>query len=134
MLAILLVVGLGHANAQNNKPTLILTEDDSHFFGSRSAEQMTINGLHAFVDQYRDIVTAGGSSDVVLPVDRFKGSTFRIYIGPAPKKEDAFAVAGLAQSDGLALSRFEITINGKKCNPAADLTDLPLFLGVAREI
>ena len=35
-----------------SKPTLILNEDDSHFFGSRSAEQMNIEGLHTFVDQY----------------------------------------------------------------------------------
>jgi hypothetical protein len=31
---------------------LILNEDDSHFFGSRSAQEMTIEGLEAFVDQY----------------------------------------------------------------------------------
>ena len=34
------------------KPMLILNEDDSHFFGSRSAEQMNLEGLYAFVDQY----------------------------------------------------------------------------------
>ncbi len=33
---------------------LTLNEDDSHFFGSRSAEGMTREGLHAFVDQYAD--------------------------------------------------------------------------------
>lgn len=32
--------------------TLALNEDDSHFFGSRPKEQMTVEGLHAFVDQY----------------------------------------------------------------------------------
>ncbi|MBQ1455386.1 MAG: hypothetical protein IIZ25_06030, partial [Thermoguttaceae bacterium] len=31
---------------------LILNEDNSHFFGSRSPDDMTIEGLHAFVDQY----------------------------------------------------------------------------------
>lgn len=34
------------------RPLLILNEDDSHFFGTRSAEQMNIEGLRAFVDQY----------------------------------------------------------------------------------
>jgi hypothetical protein len=34
------------------KPWLVLNEDDSHFFGTRSADQMTVAGLHAFVDQY----------------------------------------------------------------------------------
>lgn len=37
---------------RSKTPTLVLNEDDSHFFGSRSAEQRTIEGLHAFVDQY----------------------------------------------------------------------------------
>ncbi|MBQ3333019.1 MAG: hypothetical protein IJG83_06310, partial [Thermoguttaceae bacterium] len=31
---------------------LILNEDNSHFFGSRTPDDMTIEGLHAFVDQY----------------------------------------------------------------------------------
>ncbi|HPO17195.1 MAG TPA: hypothetical protein PLI09_27415 [Candidatus Hydrogenedentes bacterium] len=31
---------------------LIINEDDSHFFGTRTADQMTLEGLHAFVDQY----------------------------------------------------------------------------------
>ncbi len=33
-------------------PGIIINEDDSHFFGSRSPEQMTVDGLNAFVDQY----------------------------------------------------------------------------------
>ena len=32
--------------------SLILNEDDSHFFGARAADQMTLDGLHAWVDQY----------------------------------------------------------------------------------
>jgi len=83
---------------------------------------------------YRDTVAAGMSSDVVLPVDGFKGGTFRIYIGPATKKADATIITGLASSDGMAASKFEITANGKQCNPAADFTDLPLFSGVARAV
>ncbi|MCU0978992.1 MAG: hypothetical protein MUF25_07470 [Pirellulaceae bacterium] len=31
---------------------LALNEDNSHFFGTRKAEEMTTAGLHAFVDQY----------------------------------------------------------------------------------
>lgn len=31
---------------------LVINEDDSHFFGSRKAEDMTVEGLNAFVDQY----------------------------------------------------------------------------------
>ena len=32
----------------------IINEDNSHFFGTRSADDMTLDGLHAFVDQYAD--------------------------------------------------------------------------------
>lgn len=38
--------------ASAEPPGLILNEDDSHFFGSRTADDMTTEGLHAFVDQY----------------------------------------------------------------------------------
>ena len=31
---------------------LVINEDNSHFFGSRDPEDMTLSGLHAFVDQY----------------------------------------------------------------------------------
>lgn len=32
----------------------VINEDNSHFFGSRPAERMTLEGLNAFVDQYAD--------------------------------------------------------------------------------
>lgn len=83
---------------------------------------------------YRDTVAPGMSSDVLLPVDGFKGGTFRIYSGPASKKADAFVVAGLAQADGMTQSRFEIMINGKQCAPSSDLADLSLFSGVAKAV
>ena len=31
---------------------LVINEDNSHFFGTRKPEDMTLAGLHAFVDQY----------------------------------------------------------------------------------
>ncbi len=31
---------------------LVINEDNSHFFGTRQAADMTLDGLHAFVDQY----------------------------------------------------------------------------------
>jgi hypothetical protein len=34
----------------------------------------------------------------------------------------------------MGASKFEITVNGKKCNPAAALADLSLFSGVARAV
>lgn len=36
------------------REALIVNEDNSHFFGSRAAEEMTQEGLEAFVDQYAD--------------------------------------------------------------------------------
>ena len=83
---------------------------------------------------YRDTVAPGMSSDVMLPVDGFKGAAFRIYVGHKPQKADAIIVTGLVQSDGMTQSKFEITINGTKCNSAADLADLSLFSGVARAV
>ncbi|MBX7256786.1 MAG: family 10 glycosylhydrolase [Candidatus Hydrogenedentes bacterium] len=35
-----------------DKTPFIINEDNSHFFGSRNAGDMTLDGLHAFVDQY----------------------------------------------------------------------------------
>ncbi len=34
------------------QPGLVINEDNSHFFGTRPAEMMTVEGLNAFVDQY----------------------------------------------------------------------------------
>ncbi|MBQ2682564.1 MAG: family 10 glycosylhydrolase [Thermoguttaceae bacterium] len=34
------------------RDALILNEDNSHFFGTRSSEEMSVEGLNAFVDQY----------------------------------------------------------------------------------
>ena len=83
---------------------------------------------------YRDTVAPGMSNDVVLPVDGFKGGTFRIYSGPAPRSADVYVVVGLSPADGMLQSKFEVAINGKKCSPALDLTDLSLFSGVARAV
>jgi hypothetical protein len=40
----------GTCSAEESR--LAINEDNSHFFGTRSAEDMTLEGLHAFVDQY----------------------------------------------------------------------------------
>lgn len=54
--ALWLAVGLGSAVflPAGEKAVLILNEDNSHFFGSRTAEQMNLAGLNQFVDQYAD--------------------------------------------------------------------------------
>ena len=48
------VVGAAPGPVQTFRNALIVNEDNSHFFGSRTPEQMTEAGLHAFVDQYAD--------------------------------------------------------------------------------
>ncbi|MHB8866653.1 MAG: glycoside hydrolase family 10 protein [Pirellulaceae bacterium] len=52
--------GSAHAQTSGVEPAaesrlrdmLVINEDDSHFFGTRKPEEMTLVGLHAFVDQY----------------------------------------------------------------------------------
>lgn len=38
--------------APSLRGAFIINEDDSHFFSSREPEKMTLEGLHAFIDQY----------------------------------------------------------------------------------
>jgi hypothetical protein len=40
------------ASADSLQNMLVINEDNSHFFGSRQPEDMTLAGLHSFVDQY----------------------------------------------------------------------------------
>ncbi len=51
---------------------LVINEDNSHFFGSRKAEEMTVKGLHAWVDQY-----AGGSVTHLFLCTNAMRSSFR---------------------------------------------------------
>ena len=50
LIAAALIAG-GSAAAQGPRG-LVINEDNSHFFGTRQADDMTLEGLHAFVDQY----------------------------------------------------------------------------------
>ncbi len=83
---------------------------------------------------YRDTVAPGMSSEVRLPVDGLKGGTIRLHSGPKPKRAEAYVVLGLAQTDTMARSRFEVTINGQSCATASELADLSTFSGVARGV
>ena len=55
-LALVLVSTCAGADADRLRNMLVVNEDNSHFFGSRKPEQMTLKELHAWVDQY-----AGGA-------------------------------------------------------------------------
>ena len=50
---LMLVIGAASGGAEPGQPLgLVINEDNSHFFGSRSPDAMTLEGLHQFVDQY----------------------------------------------------------------------------------
>ena len=51
MITICLILSSLFAVSSGN-PIVILNEDNSHFFGSRTANDMTVEGLNAFLDQY----------------------------------------------------------------------------------
>ena len=54
--------GTAQPNGQQQKPLsnmLVINEDNSHFFGTRKPEEMTVAGLHAFVDQYAGSAVTG---------------------------------------------------------------------------
>ena len=83
---------------------------------------------------YRDTVPPGVSNNAALPVDGRKGGTFRIYIGPAPKKCRVEFVAGLSARDNTAKAKFEAVVNDKACAPLADADHPDLFTGAARAV
>jgi len=51
-LTVLLCAAPRPVAAETPAPGLVINEDNSHFFGTRPPEQMTVEGLNAFVDQY----------------------------------------------------------------------------------
>ena len=51
-------IEVNHQGQSRLRDMLVINEDNSHFFGTRKPEDMTLDGLHAFVDQYaRSAVT-----------------------------------------------------------------------------
>lgn len=50
--AVTLLLALSMPLASAAEPGIVINEDDSHFYASRPAEAMTLEGLNAFVDQY----------------------------------------------------------------------------------
>jgi hypothetical protein len=50
----LLFGGYSLAEGAEEKMGLLFNEDSTHFYGGRPAEEMTIEGLHKFIDQYAD--------------------------------------------------------------------------------
>jgi hypothetical protein len=67
---------------------------------------------------YRDTVPSGFPSGVQLPVEARAGGSFRIHVGPKPVSGKAWAVAGLAQRDGVTETRLEAQLNGRALSAA----------------
>jgi hypothetical protein len=78
---------------------------------------------------YRDTVPAGFPSGAQLPVDARAGGSCRIHIGPQPQSGKFWAIAGLAQRDGVAPARFEGQLNGRKLGSAEDVSERRGFGG-----
>jgi hypothetical protein len=74
------------------------------------------------------------TDNAALPVAARKGGRFHIYIGPAPRTGRVIFMAGLAQKEGVATARFEVSINDKACQPAPDDTQLDLYPNAARGV
>ncbi len=54
LLGFLFLIGVTFPLVGGERLGLVINEDNSHFFTSRTAEEMSLEGLHALVDQYAD--------------------------------------------------------------------------------
>jgi hypothetical protein len=90
--AVLFLPILGWSAGGTAKAGLIFNEDESHFFGSRSAEEMTLEGLHASIDQYANTAV----SELFLCPNAMKASyrskvrdaIWELKDGQKPPRED----------------------------------------------
>jgi hypothetical protein len=73
---------------------------------------------------YRDTVPPGFPDGVQLPADARAGASFRIHVGAKPQSGKAWAIAGLAQGDGVAAARLEASLNGRVLGTAEPVTNL----------
>jgi len=78
---------------------------------------------------YRDTVPAGFPNGAQLPVDARAGGDFRVHVGPKPQSGTAWAIAGLAQREGVAAAQFEAQLNGRALHAAENVAELRGFGG-----
>lgn len=78
---------------------------------------------------FRDTVPSGFPSGAQLPVEARAGGSFRIHVGPKPASGTAWAIAGLAQHDGVAETRLEAQLNGRPLGAAENVAGLAGFGG-----
>jgi hypothetical protein len=84
---------------------------------------------------FRDTAPSDVPSGVQLPVDARSGGAFRIHIGPRSKSGKVWALAGLANREGVAEAGFEAKLNGRALGEPENVADLQgLGGGAARAI
>lgn len=83
---------------------------------------------------YRDTVPSGMSNGAVLPIDGPEGGEFRIYAGPKPEGGSVIFLAGLADREGVADSRFDAKLNGQACEETQDYAGDTEYPGVKRAV
>ncbi|MFH1266953.1 MAG: hypothetical protein ABIK89_14595, partial [Planctomycetota bacterium] len=78
---------------------------------------------------FRDTVPSGVPSGVQLPADAREGADFRVHVGPKPESGKVWAVAGLAEREGVSEASFEASLNGRALGAAENVADLHGFGG-----
>jgi len=78
---------------------------------------------------YRDTVPSGFPNGAQLPADARGEGSFRIHVGPGPDSGKVWAIAGLAQRDGVAEACFEAALDGRRLGAAENVENLQGFGG-----
>ena len=73
---------------------------------------------------FRDTVPSGFPNGCQLPVDAAAGRDFQIHVGTKPESGRVWAIAGLAQRDGVAEAGLAVSLNDHKSGPAENASDL----------
>jgi len=93
------------------------------------SRQAVLNAPRRHPVCYRDTVPSGFPNDVQLPADARAGKSFRIHAGPKPESGKCWAIAGLAQRDGVAEARLEAALNGRALEAAENVANPKEFGG-----
>lgn len=108
-------------NWMDSETRPVTADDYTHLVRDGLSRQAALAASRRHPVCYRDTVPEGFPSGVQLPVDARAGGSFRIHIGPRPLSGQVWAIAGLAQRDGVAVARFEGQLNGRKLGSAEDV-------------
>jgi hypothetical protein len=88
------------------------------------SRQAVRNALRRHPVCFRDTVPSGFPDGVQLPVDARAGGSFRLHLGPKPETGKVWAIAGLAQRDGVAEAQIEAQLNGRPAGAAENVLEV----------